>query len=129
MKFLTRKWRNDFRKSNSSNTWYDLFDDWDLIASSLKTQYGYSIRQEIDKLSWGELCSDIAGLNGDTPLGNIVRIRSENDPEVLKRFTKNELQIRSEWRNRNASQMSKEEYEKAMEGIKNMFIAMSKQGK
>ena len=124
-----RKWRNDFKTSKNSDTWYDLFEDWDLIASSLKTQYGYSIRQEINKLSWGELCSDIAGLNGDTPLGNIVRIRSENDPETLKRFTKNELQIRSEWRNKNASQVSEEDYKQAMNAFKNMFIALSKKGK
>ena len=57
------------------------------MASSLKTQYGYSIRKEIDNLDWGELISDIAGLKGDTPLGNIVRIRKEKDPEVLKKFT------------------------------------------
>jgi hypothetical protein len=123
-----RKWRNDFKTSNNSDTWYDLFDDWDLIASSLKTQYGYSIRKEIDNLSWGELCSDIAGLNGNTPLGNIVRIRSENNPEILKNFSPDELRIRSEWRNKNASQMSKETYEQSMNSIKEMFIAMSKEG-
>lgn len=121
-----RKWRNDFKDSNTTDTWYDLFEDWDLIASSLKTQYGYSIRKEIDSLSWGELCSDIAGLNGDTPLGNIVRIRSENNPETLKHFTREELRIRSEWRSKTASQMSKESYEQAMNGFKEMFIAMSK---
>lgn len=129
MKFLMRKWRNDFKTSRTTDAWYDLFGDWDLIASSLKTQYGYSIRQEINKLSWGELCSDIAGLNGDTPLGNIVRIRSENDPEALKKFTRNELQIRSEWRNRYAKQINQENYKEAMEGFKNMFIALSKNGK
>ena len=88
-----RKWRNDFKTLKNNETWYDLFEDWDLIASSLKTQYGYSIRQEIDRLSWGELCSDIAGLNGDTPLGNIIRIRSEKDPEVIKKFSQAEKSI------------------------------------
>ena len=29
-------------------------------------------RKEIDNLSWGELSSDIAGLNVDTTLGNLV---------------------------------------------------------
>lgn len=106
--------------------WYDLFEDWDLIASSLKTQYGYSIRQEIDKLSWGELCSDIAGLNGDTPLGNIIRIRSEKNPENLKNFTTEERRIRSEWLRKSVCHVSQENYEQAMNGIKNMFISMSK---
>lgn len=121
-----RKWRNDFNNEEGYETWYDLFDDWDLIASSLKTQYGYSIRKEIDNLDWGELISDIAGLNGDTPLGNIVRIRSEKDPEAIKKFSPWEKQIRNEWLNKNASQMSKETYERAMNDFKNMFIALSK---
>lgn len=125
MKFLTRKWRNDFETSNNNEEWYDLFEDWDLIASSLKTQYGYSIRREIDNLSWGELCSDIAGLKGDTPLGNIIRIRSEKNPETLKHFSSEELMIRNKWLNKSASQISKENYEQAMESIKNMFKSMA----
>ncbi len=121
-----RKWRNDFNNTSTYNPGYDLFDDWDLVASSLKTQYGYSIRKEIDSLDWGELISDIAGLKGDTPLGNIIRIRKEKDPEVLKKFTPEEIKIRNEWLNKSASQISEENYEQAMESIKNMFKSMAK---
>lgn len=99
-----------------------------MIASSLKTQYGYSIRKEIDNLSWGELSSDIAGLNGDTPLGNIIRIRSEKNPDVLKNFSAEELKIRNQWLSKSASQISKEDYKQAMEGIKNMFKSMASKG-
>ena len=60
-------------------------DDWELIASSLKTQYGYSIRKEINDMNWAELSSDISGLMADTPLGNIVQIRSEDDKEEYKK--------------------------------------------
>lgn len=120
-----RKWRNDFKTINNTDTYYDLFEDWDLIASSLKTQYGYSIRREIDNLSWGELSSDIAGLKGDTPLGNIIRIRSEKNPDVLKNFSADELRIRNEWRKKSASKISEENYNDVMEGIKNMFKSMA----
>lgn len=95
------------------------------MASSLKTQYGYSIRNEINNLDWGELISDISGLKGDTPLGNIVRIRKEKDPEILKKFTPEEIKIRNEWLNKSASQISEENYKQAMENIKNMFKAMA----
>lgn len=95
------------------------------MASSLKTQYGYSVRKEIDNLDWGELISDIAGLKGDTPLGNIIRIRKEKDPEVLKKFTPEEIKIRNEWLNKSASQISEENYKQAMESIKNMFKTMA----
>jgi len=120
-----RKWRNDFNNASTYDPGYDLFEDWELIASSLKTQYGYSIRKEIDSLCWAELCSDIAGLNGDTPLGNTVRIRKETDPEMLKNFTIEERKIRSEWLNRTTSKISEENYEQAIESIKNMFIGMA----
>ena len=125
MKKVMRKWRNDFNNTSTYDQGYDLFDDWDLVASSLKTQYGYSIRKEIDNLDWGELISDIAGLKGDTPLGNIVRIRKEKDPEVLKKFTPEEIKIRNEWLTKSASQISEENYEQAMESIKNMFKTMA----
>lgn len=124
MKCLMRKWRNDFKTIRNNEMWYDLFDDWDLIASSLKTQYKYSIRQEIDKLSWGELCSDIAGLNGDTPLGNVIRIRSEKDPEVIKKFSQAEREIYNKWNNRQITAMSEQDYEQAMKNIEKVFLAI-----
>ena len=77
-------------------------------------------------MEWGEFSSLLAGLNGDTPLGNVVRIRSEKDPEVLKKFTLTEKKIRSEWLNKSASQVSETDYKQAMESFKNMFKQMAK---
>ena len=54
-----RKWKPDFAKPNNSESWYDIEDDWELIATSLKTQYGYSVRAKIDTMDWGELAPDI----------------------------------------------------------------------
>ncbi len=70
MRRISKLSKNDFKKAsdNELESYYDIFEDWDLIASSLKKQYGYSIRKEIDNLNWGELSSDIAGLLPDTPL-------------------------------------------------------------
>lgn len=125
MKYLMRKWRNDFQ--NNSESFYDLIDDFDLIESSFAQQYGIRLRKEIDSIKWGEFASLLSGLNGDTALGNIVRIRSEKDPKILKNFTENEKKIRSKWINKNAKQVSSENYEQAMENFKNMFKAMAKQ--
>lgn len=121
-----RKWRNDFNKIEDYETWYDLFDDWYLIESSFAQQYGIRLRRDLKNMEWGEFTSLLAGINGDTPLGNIVRIRSEKDPEQIKKFTPAEKKIRSEWLNKNASQISTETYKKAMENFKSMFIALSK---
>ena len=112
MKYLMRKWRNDFQ--NNDESFYDLIDDFDLIESSFAQQYGIRLRMEIDTMKWGEFSSLLSGLNGDTPLGNIVRIRSENDPKVIKNFTENEKRIRSKWLNKNAKEISHEDYQQAM---------------
>ena len=124
MKYLMRKWRNDFQNNNEA--FYDLIDDFDLIESSFAQQYGIRLRMEIDTMKWGEFSSLLSGLNGDTPLGNIVRIRSEKDPKVIKNFTENEKRIRSKWLNKNAKEISHEDYQQAMESIKNMFKNMAK---
>lgn len=89
-------------------------------------QYGIRIRKEIQKMEWAELSSYISGLNGDTPLGNIVRIRSEKNPNTLKKFSQEELRIRSEWLKKSAAQVNEQDYTQAMENIKNMFIGLSK---
>ncbi len=125
MKYLMRKWRNDFQNNNES--YYDLIDDFDLIESSFAQQYGIRLRKEIDTMKWGEFSSLLSGINGDTALGNIVRIRSEKDPKVIKNFSKNEKEIRSKWVNKNAKEVSQENYQETMENFKNMFKAMAKQ--
>ncbi len=125
MKYLMRKWRNDFQSNNES--YYDLIDDFDLIESSFAQQYGIRLRNEIDTMKWGEFSSLLSGINGDTALGNIVRIRSEKDPKVIKNFSKHEKEIRSKWVNKNAKEVSQENYKQAMENFKNMFKAMAKQ--
>ena len=125
MKYLMRKWKNDFQ--NNDESFYDLIDDFDLIESSFAQQYGIRLRMEIDTMKWGEFSSLLSGLNGDTPLGNIVRIRSENDPKVIKNFSENEKRIRSKWLNKNAKEISHEDYQQAMESIKNMFKSIAKQ--
>ena len=125
MKYLMRKWRNDFQNNNEA--FYDLIDDFDLIESSFAQQYGIRLRMEIDTMKWGEFSSLLSGLNGDTPLGNIVRIRSEKDPKVIKNFTENEKRIRSKWLNKNAKEISNEDYKQDKKRIKNMFKSIAKQ--
>ena len=44
----------------------------------------------------------------DTPLGQVVLIRKENDPERLKHFSNYEKRIRNEWRNFLANKKKKQ---------------------
>lgn len=125
MKYHTRRWKNDFKNQSNSEAWYDFEEDWELIASSLKTQYGYSIRKEIENMSWAELSSDISGLMGDTPLGNIVQIRSEDDRERLKNFTQDQKNIRWKYRMKMAQNVDQEEFKKVIADLQKAFKEMA----
>lgn len=125
MKYRTRKWKNDFKNQQNNENWYDLEKDWELIASSLKTQYGYSIRKEIGSMNWAELSSDISGLMGDTPLGNIVQIRSEDDRERLKNFTQDQKNIRWKYRMKMAQNVDQKEFKKVITDLQKAFKEMA----
>lgn len=82
--------------NSNEETYYDLFEDWNLIESSFVMQYGIRLRQD-DDMSWDEFCSLLTGIMYNTPLGRIVEIRSEKDPKVIKEFSKEEKRIRNNW--------------------------------
>ena len=101
-----KKWRVPV---SQGPRWYNFYDDWELIESSIAQQYGIRIRNEINTISWSEVKMLISGLLGDTPLGRVIQIRSENDKEQLKNFTPDMHKIRNEWRNRQAKDKLKNE--------------------
>ena len=121
-----RKWLKDFKNhnQNKNDNYYDLIDDYDIIESSFFKQYGIRLRSV--ELETDEFLNLLSGLMGDTPLGLIVQIRSETDPEVIDSFTPEQKRIRSEWINKKANEISKEDYDKAMENFKNMLISLAK---
>ena len=125
MKWSLKRWRNDFNNPTTHETWYDLFEDWDLIESSFAQQYGIRLRKKMSDMEWGEFTSLLAGLNGETPLGNIVRIRSEKDHEVIKKFTTEEKRIRKKWLDKIAYQVTQQDYKQAIESFKSMFKNMT----
>lgn len=125
-----KRWKPPFaRPSNSGHeSYYDLIGDWELIEASFAQQYGIRLRRE-DDMSWDEFSTLLCGLNGETPLGHIVSIRSEKDKERLKRFTPEERKIRNEWASRHRKVITdKAEYDKAMTGFAEMFKSLSQKG-
>ena len=104
-----RKWKRSRRtrkKANASEYWYDLFEDWELIESSFAMQY--NIRLSQTEMDWKEFCVLqkvlwkkmvlLSGIMPKTPLGTVVGIRSEENNEVLKHYTREQHRIRNEWR-------------------------------
>lgn len=109
----------------SSDPYYDLFGDWDLIISSFLSQYGLRIRtKEFETVGWDEFKSLLAGISPETPLGRMVAVRSETDRDVIKHFTADQKRIYDAWRNRQAEQMAPQTYERQMEYLEQMMAAM-----
>lgn len=116
-KWVKKKW-SDFKKKN--NQWYDLIEDWELIDASFTAQYGIRLRNEPD-MSWDEFCTLLSGIMPKTPFGQIISIRSEEDEEILKNFTKEQHKIRNEWRNKQLEEMTDEEKEQQIKEIQELF--------
>jgi hypothetical protein len=49
-------------------------------------------------MDWKEFCVLLSGIMPKTPLGTVVGIRSEENNEVLKHYTREQHRIRNEWR-------------------------------
>lgn len=113
------------RAGESTDPYYDLFEDWDLIISSFLTQYGLRIRtKEFETVSWDEFRSLLAGLSPETPLGRMVAIRSESDDNVIEHFTADQKKIWNAWRNRKAENMTQTEYDQQMIELERIMAAL-----
>lgn len=121
----TRTQLPDFKKLNNEEQWYDLREDWSLIEASLAKQYGIRIRSQAD-MPWTEFCTLVGGLMPDTPLGQIVSIRAEKDPKVIRAFTPDQRTIYRKWRTREAKKRlsDPDKLDKEMAALGKMFAAM-----
>ena len=70
----------------------------------------YGIRLTDDDLPWGEFIALLAGIMPETPLGQVVSIRAEEDPEIIKCFNDEQRRIRDEWHSKKAQKISAENY-------------------
>ena len=102
-----------------------MIEDFDLIVSSFQTQYGIRLSRDLKGMKWSEFCDFLVGLGPETPLGRVVAIRSEEDENMLKNFSKEQHRIRNEWRKKQAKNVSEKERMEALEQIKNAFISMA----
>lgn len=77
-------------------------------------------------MSWDEFTTLLVGINGDTPLGHIVSIRAETDPERLKHFTADEKRIRNDWARRHRKVITDtKDRDAALAGFLEMFKSLS----
>ena len=95
-------------------------DDYDLIEASFLSQYG--IRLKTTELEFDEFLNLTSCLMQDTPLGQIVAIRSEDDPDIISNFTDAQKKIRNDWLNREMSN-NEQEYRESMDKLFAMLRA------
>ena len=89
----------------------------------------YGIRLTDDELPWGEFIALLEGIMPETPLGQTVSIRAEDDPDILKCFDAQQHRIRNEWRSRKSRGMSDSDYNSAMAQFSAFFRDMAKKPK
>lgn len=105
-------------QAQHEQVFYDLFEDYDLIEASFAQQYGIRLRVE-DEMEWDEFATLLSGINGETPLGYVVRIRSEKDRKKVQKFTKSERKIYDDWRrnHRRKATATAEDGERALKAM------------
>lgn len=119
---MLSRWSLERYRRESSDPYYDLFGDWDLIVSSFLSQYGLRIRtREFETVSWDEFRSLLAGISPETALGRVVAIRSETNEDVIKHFTRDQKRIHDEWKDQRASAMTPEDFGTSMAKLERMM--------
>lgn len=77
-------------------------------------------------MPWSEFVNLVTGLLPETPLGAVIKIRSEDDPKMLKQFNKDQIEIRNKWRERQALKQldNPKVLEKSMDALSDMLKSM-----
>ena len=91
-----------------------------MIEASFLKQYG--IRLKTTELQYDEFLNLTSCLRPDTPLGQIVAIRSEKDAKVIQEFTDSQRKIYDDWHNRKQSN-NEQEYAANMDKLFAMLKA------
>ena len=86
------------KNRESSDPYYDLIEDFDLVVSSFQSQYGIRLSRELPAgMKWEEFRDLLVGIGPDTALGRIVSIRAEDRKEILENFTPEQHRVRNAW--------------------------------
>lgn len=95
-------------------------DDYDLIEASFLSQYG--IRLKTTELQFDEFLNLTSCLMPESPLGQIVAIRSETDVEVISNFNDSQKQIYNDWAKRDVLK-DEQKYRESMDKLFAMLKA------
>lgn len=116
---------NSFTTQNQkSEPFYDLEFDRELIIQSIAKQYHIlpSAQENLHYSDWYRL---VAGIMEDTPLGQTVLVRKEDNKDIIKRMSPHEKEIRRQWFEfTHKDKKPKQANIKAIKEFENMFREM-----
>lgn len=72
-------------------------------------------------MKWKEFRSLLIGIDPNTPLGRVVQIRAETDPEVIRAFTPGQKKIHDDWERRSARECDPGDLEKFLGQMLSFF--------
>lgn len=107
-----------------TDPYYDICEDWELIAASFRSMYGIRLPRDLRDMKWREFAALLAGLGRDTPLGRTAAVRAEDDPERLRSFTPAMRTMRSQWRTRRARKMKQKDVDAFLEQMRKAFLSL-----
>ena len=118
------------KNRESSDPYYDLIEDFDLVVSSFQSQYGIRLSRELPAgMKWEEFRDLLVGIGPDTALGRIVSVRAEDRKEYLENFTPEQHRIRNEWKSKHAefikNHTTKEQMDAQLDAMKMAFMRMA----
>lgn len=74
-------------------------------------------------MRWDEFCDLVGGLTEQTPLVRVAQIRTESDPEALRRMTPEQRRERAGWQRRRALSRPAEEVRRDIEVLQRAMAA------
>ena len=91
-----------------------------MIEASFLSQYG--IRLKVTELQFDEFLNLTSCLMPESPLGQIVAIRSETDAETIRNFTDAQIKIHDDWARRDILK-NEQKYTESMDRLFAMLKA------
>lgn len=90
----------------------------------MRMQYGLRINSdEFRSMPWDEFADLLSGLNEQTPLVEVARMRTTNDRERIAQMTPEQRRMRAEWKNRRARRMPKQSIDEFLSMMQAAFAA------
>lgn len=93
--------------------------------ASFRSQYGIRLSRELADMKWREFRAYVSGLDSTSPLGRIISIRAETDPERLKQFTPEMRKVRNKWLTRRARAKPQKDVDAFLSAMQDAFRSMA----